>query len=245
MSAQIIIFFLIGLIAGFMSGMFGIGGGSVRIPLLNLTGLPLLTAFAINLFVIPFASSVGAISHRKNIDKRIAVHMVLGGSLGSLVGAILTGLIPTLVLAIIFVIISLITVVGVYLDRIAPKLYQRIRPSAKNIVNGSFCLNLITGMRGGSGGSLFPPFLRAMHLDIHRAIATSLFVTVFTAIAAIIIYWHRGDIFWLPALFVLIGSMIGARLGSKLSLKTEPLWLEIGLSGLIVSLALLTVYKAV
>ena len=148
MSAQTVIFFHIGLIAGFMSGMFGIGGGSVRIPLLNLTGLFLLTAFAINLFVIPFASSVGAISHRKNIDKRIAVHMVLGGSLGSLVGAILTGLIPTLVLAIIFVIISLITVVGVYLDRIAPEFSQRISPSAKNIVNGSFCLNLITGYLG-------------------------------------------------------------------------------------------------
>jgi uncharacterized membrane protein YfcA len=245
MSAQIIIFFLIGIIAGFMSGMFGIGGGSVRIPLLNLTGLPLLTAFAINLFVIPFSSGVGAISHRKNIDKRIALYMVVGGSLGSLVGAFLAGLIPTLILAIIFVIISLITIVGVYLDKIAPKLSRRISPSAKNIVSGSSCLNLITGMRGGSGGSLFPPFLRAMHLDIHRAIATSLFVTIFTAIAAIIIYWHRGDIFWLPALFVLMGSTIGARVGSKLSLKTRPFWLEIGLSGLIVILALLTVYKAV
>jgi uncharacterized membrane protein YfcA len=245
MSAQIIIFFHIGLITGFMSGMFGIGGGSVRIPLLNPTGLPLLTTFGINLFVIPFSSGVGAISHRKNIDKRIALYMVVGGSLGSLVGAFLTGLIPPLVLAIIFVIISLITIVGVYLDRIAPRLSQRMSPSAKNIVNGSFCLNLITGMRGGSGGSLFPPFLRAMHLDIHRAIATSLFVTISTAIAAIIIYWHRGNIFWLPVLFVLMGSTIGARVGSKLSLKTKPFWLEIGLSGLIMILALLTVYKAV
>ena len=244
MPTQIIIFFAIGLLAGFMSGMFGIGGGSVRIPLLNLIGLPLLTAFAINLFVIPFASGVGAISHKKNIDYKISLHVILGGTLGSLVGAFLTGLIPTLVLATIFVIISLITIVGVYLDRIAPKLSQRISPSAKNIVSGSFCLNLITGMRGGSGGSLFPPFLRAMHLDIHKAIATSLFVTIFTALAATIIYWHRGNIFWLPALFVLIGSMIGARVGSKLSLKTKPWWLEIGLSVLIVILALLTVYKA-
>ena len=244
MSALSIIFFLIGLIAGFMSGMFRIGRGSVRIPLLNVTGLPLLTAFGINLFVIPFASGVGAISHKKNIDYKISLHVILGGTLGSLVGAFLTGLIPTLVLATIFVIISLITIVGVYLDRIAPKLSQRISPSAKNIVSGSFCLNLITGMRGGSGGSLFPPFLRAMHLDIRKAIATSLFVTIFTASAAIIIYWHRGNIFWLPALFVLIGSMIGARVGSKLSLKTKPWWLEIGLSVLIVILALLTVYKA-
>ena len=44
---QFVILFGVGLIAGFMSGMFGIGGGSVRIPLLNLAGLHLLTAFAI------------------------------------------------------------------------------------------------------------------------------------------------------------------------------------------------------
>lgn len=242
--SQLVLYLLIGLVAGFMSGMFGIGGGSVRIPLLNLAGLPLLTAFAINLLIIPFSSGVGAISHRKNIDNKIALHVIIGGILGSVLGAFLVGLIPTLALAIIFVVISIITIVGIYLDRIAPEFSKKIVPNLINIIVGSFFLNLITGMRGGSGGSLFPPFLKAMHLDIHRAIATSLFVTIFTAIAAIIIYWNRGNIVWLPALFVLIGSMIGARVGSRLSLKTKSFWLEIGLSLLMVTLALLTVYKA-
>jgi len=48
----------------------------------------------------------------------------------------------------------------------------------------------------------------------------------------------------LPALSVLIGSMSGARTGSVVSLKTKPKWLEIGLSILVVGLALVTVYKA-
>ena len=242
---QIIIFFFIGLFAGCMSGIFGIGGGGIRIPLLNLAGLPLLSAFAINIIVIPFSSIVGAISQRKNIDKKIALHMVAGGALGSVMGAYLAGLIPTLMLAIIFVIISIITILGIYLDRIAPEFSKKITPGSKNIAIGSFCLNLITGMRGGSGGALFPPFLRAMHFNIHKAIATSLFVTIFTASAAMVIYWHRGNIIWLPTLCVLIGSMIGARAGSKVSLKAKPFWLEIGLSVLTVALALLTVYKAV
>jgi len=218
----------VGLFSGFMSGMFGIGGGSVRIPLLNLAGLPLLSAFGINLLVIPFSSSVGAVSQRRNIDKRIALYMITGGTLGSVTGAFLAGLIPTLALAVIFVIISVITVFGIYLDRITPELARKINPGSWNIIAGSLGLNLIVGIRGGSGGSLFPPFLRAMRLDIHRAIATSLFVTIFTAIAAVIIYWHRGDITWLPAVFVLIGSMIGARIGSRISLKTKSTWLEIG-----------------
>ena len=242
---QITIFFLIGLFAGCMSGIFGIGGGSIRIPLLNLAGLPLLSAFAINIVVIPFSSAVGAISQRANIDKKIASYMVIGGTLGSITGAYLAGLIPTLTLAIIFVVVSIITILGIYLDRIAPKFSRKITPGSKNIVISSFCLNLITGMRGGSGGALFPPFLRAMHFNIHKAIATSLFVTIFTAFAAIVIYWHRGNIIWLPTLCVLIGSMIGARAGSKVSLKAKPFWLDIGLSVLTIVLALLTVYKAV
>jgi len=239
----IIIYFAIGLFAGFMSGMFGIGGGSVRIPLLNLAGLPLLTAFGINLFIIPFSSIVGAVSHRKNISLKIGMYMILGGTLGSLAGAFFAGSIPTRILAIIFVIVSIITVLGIYLSRIAPDLSKKIAATPSNIFIGAFLLNLITGMRGGSGGSLFPPFLKAMKLDVHRAIATSLFVTIFTAVAALFIYLHRGNIIWIPAFSAVFGSIIGARIGSKISLKTKPMWLEIGLSIFVIALALLIVYK--
>jgi len=234
----------IGFAAGLMSGIFGIGGGSIRIPLLNVCGMPLLNAFAVNMLVIPFSQSVGAYTHRKNIDKNIALYAVIGGVIGSVAGAIFTGFVPALVLSLIFVAVALLTIVGVYLDKIFPRLYQRLTPSWNNIVLGTFVLNLITGMRGGSGGSLFPPFLKAMHLDIHKAIATSLFITIFTATAAIMVYWNRGNIPWLSALSVLIGSMIGARIGGKISLRTKPFWLQIGLSVLVVGLALLTVYKA-
>ncbi|MCD6385747.1 sulfite exporter TauE/SafE family protein [Candidatus Sumerlaeota bacterium] len=241
---EIILYILIGLFAGFMSGMFGIGGGSVRIPLLNLAGMSLLNAYAINLFVIPFSSFVGAITHRKNINVKIALYVIVGGGLGSVAGALLAGIIPTLELAIIFVIVSIITILGIYLDRIAPKFSEKLTPTPWNIIIGAFSLNLITGMRGGSGGSLFPSFLRAMHLDIHKAIATSLFVTIFTATAAVFVYWHRGNLMLIPGLCVLVGSIIGARVGSKVSLKTKPPLLEIGLSGVVIVLALLVVYKA-
>ena len=227
-----------------MSGLFGIGGGSVRIPLLNLAGLPLLNAFGINLLVIPFSSSVGALSQRRNIDKRIALYMITGGTLGSVTGAFLAGLISTLALAVVFVVVSVITVVGIYLDRIAPALARKLSPGPRNIIVGSLALNLIIGMRGGSGGALFPPFLRAMKLNIHKAIATSLFVTIFTAMAGVVIYWRRGDIVWLPATFMLIGSMVGVRIGSRVSLKAKSTWLEIGLTILVVALAFITIYKA-
>jgi hypothetical protein len=240
-----LVYLLIGLFAGYMSGMFGIGGGSVRIPLLNLVGLPLLSAFGINLLVIPFSSLIGAISHRKNINWKISPYIAIGGILGSLAGASVAGLIPNLTLAIIFFIVSIITVMGIYFDRISPTLAQKIKPKVSIIAIGAFVLNLLTGMRGGSGGSLFPPFLKIMRLNIHTAIATSLFVTIFTASPAVIIYWYRGNIILLPAIVVIVSSIIGVRIGSLISIKTRSKWLEIGLSIFVVLLALLVIYKAV
>jgi len=112
------------------------------------------------------------------------------------------------------------------------------------MIGVAFFLNLITGMRGGSGGSLFPPFLKTLQLNIHQAIATSLFVTIFTSVAATCIYWNRGNIVWMPAIAVLGGSLIGARIGSRISVKTKSQWLEIGLSFFVIALAFMTIYKA-
>jgi hypothetical protein len=241
----IIIYFFIGIFAGFMSGMFGIGGGSVRIPLLNLAGLPLLSAFGINFFVIPFSSLVGAMSQRKNIAKKIVTYAIVGGVVGEIIGAISVGFIPTLALAIIFVTLCFIVAFGIHSGKIMPKLAQKVKPTKKNIFGSSFFVSFITGLRGGSGSSIFPALFKSLGLDTHQAIATSLTVSIFTAFGAIPIYWHRGDIIWLPALFVLIGSMIGARIGSKASLKTKPFWLEVGLSIFVIALALIMLYKTV
>ena len=224
--------------------MFGIGGGAVRIPLLNLAGLPLLSAFGINLFIVPFSSLVGAVSQRENVDRGIAFYLIVGGIFGAIIGAFLAGLIPTLVLAFVFFALSIVIVLGIFLDRIVPAFAHKINLTPKSVFASSFFLSLIGAIRGGSAGSLFPAFLKAIGCDIHKAIATSLCVTIFTCIGAASVFWSRGDIIWLPAIFVLIGSMIGARLGSSISLKTKSIWLEVGLGILVVTLALITVYKA-
>jgi len=241
---QIAIYICIGLFAGFASGMFGIGGGTIRIPLLNLAGLPLLSAFGINFFVIPFASFVGAVSQRKNIAKEIVIYAIFGGVLGEVIGAYSVGFIPTLILAIIYVTLCVIVALGIFSDKIMPNLAKKIKLTNKNVFSSSFFVSFITGLRGGSGGQIFPALFKSLGLNTHKAIATSLTVSIFTAFGAIPIYWHRGNIIWLPALCVLIGSMTGARIGSKVSLKTKPVWLEIGLAVLIIALAFSIIYKA-
>jgi len=234
----------IGIFSGFLSGMLGIGGGAVRVPLLNLAGLPLVASFGINLFVIPFSSAVGAFTHRRNIRWRIAAYMIIGGAAGSAAGAMLAGSLTEIVLAAGFVLISVLTVTGIYLYKLAPKVSSSLRPSFVTVSSGAFILNLITGMRGGSGGSLFPPFLKSVGLDIHEAIATSLIVTIFTALSGLAVYLGRGDVNLVPALFAAAGSVAGSRMGSRVSLNTGSRKLEAVLSVIVILFALLVLYKA-
>jgi len=239
------IYFFIGFAAGWASGMFGIGGGSIRTPLLYFAGLPLRTAFGINFIVIPFSSFTGAITHRRNIAKKIGIWLIVAGVLGELLGAYHVGLIPVKFLTIIYVLICFAVAFGILKERIFPVFAKTEHADKKTFAITSFFVSYITGLRGGSGGQIFPALFKTLGMETRQAIATSLVVSIFTALGAIPIYWARGDLVWLPAISVLIGSITGARMGSKFSLKTKPVWLENGLALCAIILALLVLIKGV
>ena len=242
---QQFIYFLIGFAAGWASGMFGIGGGSIRTPLLYFAGLPLRTAFGINFIVIPLSSFTGAWTHRKNIVKEIGIWLIIFGVLGELLGAYHVGLISVKFLTIIYVVICFVVAFGILRERIFPLFVKTKQADKKTFAVFSFFVSYITGLRGGSGGQIFPALFKTLGMETRQSIATSLVVSIFTAFGAIPIYWARGDLVWLPAISVLIGSVTGARIGSKFSLKTKPIWLEIGLVLCTVILALLVLIKGV
>ncbi len=234
---------LIGLITGVFSGMFGIGGGSVRVPLLVLTGMPIVNAFATSMFVIPFSSITGAYTQRKNINWDIAKIFTIGGVLGIIVATYFVGILSNKFIAATFFFAAIVTVLALYINKISPRIYKKITPKPVNLFSGAFVSNLIIGLRGGSGGTLFPPILRAMNIKMHQAIATSLFAGIFSSLAALTLYFWRGDIIFLPAIIVTITGIFGTYFGSRLSVNTESKWLKLGLSVIVFVLACTVVYK--
>lgn len=240
---QIILLALIGVLTGFFSGLLGIGGGSVRIPLLVLIGFPLINAYAINLFTIPFSSFSGAYLQRKNLKKDILFIFVLGAVLGILISSFLIGFISNRFLVIIFLIVVVITVIGLYLEEISPEIYGLIRPNNLNLFLGGFFVNFIIGLRGGSGGTLFPSVLKSLHIRMHQAIAISLFTGAVCAIFGAVIYIFRGELLFLPGIITIIFSLIGVYFGSLLSLKTRSKNLKLILAIVTVLLSLIVVFK--
>ncbi len=84
------VFYLAGLGAavGFLSGLFGIGGGFLLTPLLIFSGIPSPVAVASVAGQVVAASTSGALSYwrRGGIDLHLAFYLVLSGVLGALAG---------------------------------------------------------------------------------------------------------------------------------------------------------------
>jgi uncharacterized membrane protein YfcA len=92
---------LCGVVIGVLSGMFGIGGGSMMIPLLNLLfRLPILGATATSLFVIAPTSISGAWQHIRqgSIDVRAAMAIGLSGAVASACSSFLSDRLPDIVI---------------------------------------------------------------------------------------------------------------------------------------------------
>jgi len=88
---NLLIILFLGFIVGFMSGLFGVGGGFLMTPLLIFMGIPASTAVGTESVQILGSSVSGAIAHgrKKNIDYEIGIFLLIGGIFGSTVGVII------------------------------------------------------------------------------------------------------------------------------------------------------------
>lgn len=97
---------LVGLTAGFLSGMFGVGGGFVIVPALVLfSGMPIHKAVATSLLVIVLVSISGVASHfaaGRGISLEVTGLFVLGGVIGMSLGRVVSERLPAQVLQKVF-----------------------------------------------------------------------------------------------------------------------------------------------
>jgi len=88
MSVPIYLFVGMGAAVGFLSGLFGVGGGFLMTPLLILSGIPSPIAVGTEAAQIVASSVSGALAQwrRRNIDIKMGTVLLAGGLVGSVVG---------------------------------------------------------------------------------------------------------------------------------------------------------------
>nr|WP_210432609.1 sulfite exporter TauE/SafE family protein [Iodidimonas gelatinilytica] len=89
MSLNIFLVIGLGVAVGFLSGMFGVGGGFLMTPLLIFSGVPPAVAVATGANLITASSVSGAITHwrRGGVDLKLGGVLTVGGAIGSVLGA--------------------------------------------------------------------------------------------------------------------------------------------------------------
>lgn len=103
--SHLAVFFLIGLITGFVSGMMGVGGGGVMVPLMVvLANMGQHMAQGTSLLAMVPASITGASIHYKlgNVRMDIALGLAAGSFIGGAFGAVAANGLPELYLKIVF-----------------------------------------------------------------------------------------------------------------------------------------------
>jgi len=115
MSANILIFLAMSAAVGFLSGLFGVGGGFLMTPLLIFSGVPPAVAVGTEPAQIVASSVSGALAQwrRRNIDFLMGGVLLVGGIVGAALGVELVGNLRRRGIFDVFVAISYVTFLGV------------------------------------------------------------------------------------------------------------------------------------
>jgi uncharacterized protein len=115
MSVNVFVFLGMGAAVGFLSGLFGVGGGFLMTPLLIFSGVPSAVAVGTEAAQIVATSVSGAIAQfrRGNVDIKLGVVLLLGGILGSVIGVQLVRILRRLGQFDLFVSATYVTFLGI------------------------------------------------------------------------------------------------------------------------------------
>jgi uncharacterized protein len=88
MPVNALLMLVLGGIVGFLSGMFGVGGGFLMTPLLIFSGVPSAVAVATGANPLIASSITGTIAQyrRGNVDIKLGLYLLAGGAAGALMG---------------------------------------------------------------------------------------------------------------------------------------------------------------
>lgn len=232
---------LVGVLIGIASGLLGIGGGTVMVPIFRLAfGMSATMSTATSLFAIIPTSISGAISHvkGKTCIPALGIAAGLGGACLSPVGVWLAQLSPDWL-----VMLAAALIIGYSAINMFKKAFK-LRPagqpakgadaaaaassddsslSRKQLLQGA-AIGLIAGLASGyvgvGGGFIMVPLmLSIIGIPMRKASGTSLIAVMILAIPGVIEQGIIGNINYLAGIAIVIGTIPGAVIGAKLVTK--------------------------
>ena len=256
---------LVGVGTGVLSGMFGVGGAVLSTPGIRLLGASPLIAIGSTLPSVLPSAAVGTVTYTRERLVEVRVALVAGGvgAAFAVAAARLTTAIPgdghlqQIATAALLSFSSWRLVRSAHEERPDLARPAEARPAEETIPTelgreaaprgfGAWTLAVtgaaagsVSGLLGiGGGVILVPAFVEVLRLPIKRAVATSLVVVGILAVPGTITHAVLGNIDWRFALWLTVGVIPGARLGSGITVgaRERTIRLFFGLFLLVLSI---------
>lgn len=223
----------LGLIGGFMSGLLGIGGGIIMVPLLlyvpamlGVGTLTMKTVAGITSMQSFFGALSGAIGHKRYNRISMPLALAVGGSttLGSLVGSLASVNLSSETILMVFASMAMVAAVMMLIPNreSGPEAdVENLRFNKALAVTVGLVIGLLSGIIGQGGAFLFvPAMLYILRIPTRITIGTTLAVGIVSSAAVLIGRAGTHQIPYFMSAVLVVGVLIGAQLGSILSQKT-------------------------
>jgi len=218
----------VGLGAGFIASLLGIGGGTVIVPLLVMAGVSIKRAAPASLVAI-LGTSLGGLLylHRRGlVDYRMAVVLEASTTSGAVLGVWAFGHIGARELTIVFAAALILSAWGLYLrGRVREGSSYRWPPRPSRLawaLLASLGAGMLSALLGIGGGVVKVPILiLILGMPIKAAVSTSKLMVGITAAVGVAGHALRGRIDWILALPLALGTYAGATASSRLLVRLE------------------------
>lgn len=263
----ILILILTGVVVGFTTGLLGIGGGFLLVPILyflflNLGIEPTLAirmAFGTSLAIIIPTAISSAIAHyrKKQVELKGALFMGVAGFIGGVVGGYVASHTPGDILQLIFAVVLLLVAIRMFLFKEKDVSVNKKESILLFLLVG-FGAGILSGLVGVGGGIvLIPAMIFLMGYNIKSASGTTSTVIIITALGGVSSYIINGlHVSGLPAysvgyinllalVVIIIFSIPLAQVGSLASNRVSENILRYIFAGILIfiSLQMLGVFR--
>jgi len=230
--AIISILIALGVGAGTLGSLVGVGGGIIMVPVLTYMGFSPSQIASTSLLAVTSTSASSTLEYakQKRIDYSTGLKMAIFAIPGSVLGAFLAGLISLESFKLYFAILLILT--GIYLlyrnSARAKTAYDGqadvtvpAKPSSLSYLlmfAGTFFSGIISSLFGVGGGIIFVPMMLLIFgMKMFRAAPTSQFIILISSLSGFFTHAFLGHPDYVQALSLAAGSFVGGQLGARIS----------------------------
>lgn len=265
----------IGLLAGAIGALVGLGGGIIIVPSLLYLGtstniideLTPQVAVGISTVIMIFTGLSSTLSYLKHkvVDYKAGLIFFIGSAPGGIIGAYVNKNLNAEAFSLYFgIFMVFMAIVLLVKNRLKPMLFK---PGKGKIVktykteNGhsfsygyhpllavliSFVVGCCSGLFGIGGGALMVPVMMLLFFfPPHMAVATSMFMVFLSSITNSITHISLGNVHWPYAFALIPGAWFGAKFGAFINTRLKSASLENMLKIVLIIIGLRLIYQGI